>query len=67
MSFRTKITLLVGTVTGGIVFSAVWLLWDMTYRFNLEALDNDAFQIVQSNVGKAGGVAYWERLDDSLA
>lgn len=67
MSFRTKITLLVGIVTGGIVISAVWLLWDMTYRFNLEALDQDAYQIVQSNIGKAGGVSYWERLDDSLA
>ncbi len=67
MSFRIKIALVVGLVTGGIILSSVWLLWDITYHFNLETIDNEASQIIQSNIGKAAGVSFWKRLDDSLA
>ncbi len=67
MSFRTKIALLTGAITGGIILAAGWLLWEMTYRFNLETLDQDSLHIAQSNLGKAAGTSYWERLEDSLA
>ena len=67
MSFRAKIGLLTGVITGGIILAAGWLLWEMTYQFNLEALDQKPLHIAQSNLGKAAGTAYWERLEDSLA
>lgn len=66
MSFRTKIALLAGVVTGGIILGLGWLLWSMTYRLNLESLDKEALQFAQTNLRKAAGVSYWERLDDSL-
>jgi two-component system, OmpR family, heavy metal sensor histidine kinase CusS len=67
ISFRTKIALLAGAITGVIVLGACSLLWNMTYRFNLVSLDRDVLNIAQANMQRVVGRQHWVRLDESLS
>jgi two-component system, OmpR family, heavy metal sensor histidine kinase CusS len=67
ISFRTKIALLAGAITGVIVLGACSLLWNMTYRFNLVSLDRDVLNIAQANMQRVVGRQHWIRLDESLS
>lgn len=67
LSFRTKIALLAGCVTGGILLAACGLLWNLTYRFNLESLDRDVRQLAEANLHRVQGRAHWARLEESLS
>jgi len=66
-SFRTKIAILAGVITGVIVLAASLLLWKLTYHFNLEGIDRDVRNIAHANMQRAVGKAHWQRLDESLA
>ncbi len=66
ISFRTKIAILAGVITGGIVLAACLILWNLTYRFQLDGLDRDMLRIAQANMQRVYGRSHWERLDESL-
>lgn len=66
ISFRTKIAILAGLITGVIVLAACLVLWNLTYRFHLDGLDRDMLRIAQENMQRVYGRSHWERLDESL-
>ncbi|MCB1121646.1 MAG: hypothetical protein KJT03_08865, partial [Verrucomicrobiae bacterium] len=67
MSFRLKIALLAGLVTGGIVLSAGVLLWKLTYQFNLHGLDQNLRNLAVPNLQRQVGASHWKRLEESLS
>lgn len=66
-SFRTKVAILAGVITGVIVLIASLLLWKLTYHYNLEGIDRDVRNIAQANMQRSVGRAHWLRLDESMA
>ncbi len=67
MSFRLRMALLAGSLTALFVVIACWVLWDLTYRFNLDTVDSSLERIGRSNLERVSGQSYWRRLDDSLS
>lgn len=67
VSFRAKMAMMAGAVTGGIVLGACVLLWNLTYRFNLDGLDRYVLDVAQTNLQRVQGRSHWQRLDESLA
>ncbi|WP_309008537.1 ATP-binding protein [Pelagicoccus sp. SDUM812005] len=54
-------------ITGGIVLASCLVLWNLTYRFQLDGLDRDMLRIAQANLQRVYGRSHWERLDESLS
>jgi heavy metal sensor kinase len=65
-SFRFKIALLSGLLTGLLLAGSGWLLWRMSYQFNLDRLDREIRNIGQANLDRVQGGDHWERLENAL-
>ncbi len=67
ISFRLRMALMAGSLTALFVVIACWVLWDLTYRFNLDTVDSSLERIGRSSLERVSGQSYWGRLDDSLS
>jgi heavy metal sensor kinase len=65
-SFRFKIALLSGLITGLLLVSSGLVLWRVSYRFNLDRLDREIRNIGQANLDRVQGGDHWERLENAL-
>jgi len=65
-SFRLKIALQSGLVTGALLLGSGVVLWQMTYRFSLGQLDREIRQLGQANLERVLGTDHWIRLEDAL-
>lgn len=65
-SFRLKIALLSGLITGLLLLGSGALLWRVSYQFNLDRLDREMRNIGQSNLERVQGGDHWARLEDAL-
>lgn len=67
ISFRLKIALLAGLITGGIVLGAGIILWKLTYQFSLDGLDQNIWNLGVRNLQRQVGASHWKRLEESLS
>ena len=65
-SFRLKIALLSGLITGVLLVGSGFALWRISYQFNLERLDREIVNVGQANLDRVQGGDHWERLEDAL-
>jgi signal transduction histidine kinase len=65
-SFRLKIALLSGLITGLLLVGLGVVLWQFTYQFNLERLDREIRNLGQSNLQRVMGDDHWSRLESAL-
>lgn len=65
-SFRLKIALLSGSITGLLLILGGAAVWRVSYRFNLERLDREIRQLGQANLDRVPGGDHWLRLDEAL-
>jgi heavy metal sensor kinase len=65
-SFRLKIALLSGLITGLLLVASGGVLWRVSYRFNLDRLDHEIRNLGQGNLDRVLGGDHWIRLDDAL-
>jgi two-component system, OmpR family, heavy metal sensor histidine kinase CusS len=65
-SFRLKIALLSGLITGLLLVGAGLVLWQVTCQFNLDRLDREIRNLGQANLDRVQGDEHWVRLEDAL-
>ena len=65
-SFRLKIALLSGLITGLLLVGAGVVLWRVSYQFNLDRLDREIRNLGQGNLDRVLGGDHWVRLEDAL-
>jgi heavy metal sensor kinase len=65
-SFRLKIALLSGVITGLLLIGSGVVLWRASYLFNLDRLDREIRNLGQANLDRVLGGEHWVRLDDAL-
>ncbi len=65
-SFRFKIALLSGLITGLLLVGSGFVLWRVTYQFNLDRLDREIRNIGQANLDRVQGGDHWARLEEAL-
>jgi signal transduction histidine kinase len=65
-SFRIKIALLTGLVTGLLMIGSGLILWRINYGFNLDRVDREIRNLGQSNLDRVQGGEHWARLEDAL-
>ncbi len=65
-SFRLKIALLSGLITGLLLIGSGYGLWRFSYQFNLDHLDREIRNLGQANLDRVQGSEHWERLEAAL-
>jgi len=65
-SFRLKIALLSGLITGLLLVGSGVVLWRVTCELNLDRLDREIRNLGQANLDRVQGGDHWERLEDAL-
>lgn len=65
-SFRIKIALLSGLISGVLLVGASWVLWQQTYRANMEQIDRELRTIGHSNLERRHGHIRYVELDQAL-
>ncbi len=65
-SFRLKIALLSGLITGLLLIGSEVVLWRVSYQFNLDRLDHEIRNLGQANLDRVLGGDHWVRLEDAL-
>lgn len=65
-SFRLKIALLSGLITGLLLIGSGFVLWRISYQFNLDRLDREIRNLGQANLDRMQGGEHWTRLEDAL-
>ncbi len=65
-SFRLKIALLSGGISGLLLVGSGLVLWRVSYQFNLDRLDREIRNIGQANLDRVQGGDHWVRLDEAL-
>jgi two-component system, OmpR family, heavy metal sensor histidine kinase CusS len=65
-SFRLKIALLSGLITGLLLIGSGVVLWRVSYRFNLDRLDREIRNLGQANLDRVQGPEHWVRLEEAL-
>lgn len=65
-SFRLKIALLSGLITGLLLVGTGLVLWRAAYRFNLDRVDRELRNLGQANLERVVGGDHWARLEDAL-
>ena len=65
-SFRLKIALLSGGITGLLLVGTGLAGWRISYQFNLDRLDREIRNLGQANLERVPGREHWVRLDDAL-
>jgi len=65
-SFRLKIALLSGLITGLLLIGSEVVLWRVSYQFNLDRLDREIRNLGQANLDRVLGGDHWVRLEEAL-
>ena len=65
-SFRLKIALLSGLITGLLLIGSEVVLWRVSYQFNLDRLDHEIRNLGQANLDRVLGGDHWVRLEEAL-
>ena len=65
-SFRLKTALLSGLITGTLLIGFGFVLWRVSYQFNLDRLDREIRNLGQANLDRVQGGEHWVRLEDAL-
>jgi heavy metal sensor kinase len=65
-SFRFKIALLSGLITGLLLVGSGFVLWRVSYQFNLDRLDREIRNVGQANLDRVQGGDHWARLEEAL-
>ena len=65
-SFRLKIALLSGLITGLLLIGSEAVLWRVSYQFNLDRLDHEIRNLGQANLDRVLGSDHWVRLEEAL-
>ena len=65
-SFRLKTALLSGLITGTLLIGFGFVLWRVSYQFNLDRLDREIRNLGQANLDRVQGGDHWVRLEDAL-
>jgi len=65
-SFRLKIALLSGLMTGLLVVGSGAVLWRVSCQFNLDRLDREIRNLGQGNLDRVLGGDHWVRLEEAL-
>jgi two-component system heavy metal sensor histidine kinase CusS len=65
-SFRLKIALLSGLITGLLLVSSGFVLWRMSRQFNLDRMDREIRNLGQANLDRVVGGEHWARLEEAL-
>jgi two-component system, OmpR family, heavy metal sensor histidine kinase CusS len=65
-SFRFKIALLSGLITGLLLIGSGFVLWHVSYQFNLDRLDREIRNVGQANLDRVQGGDHWARLEEAL-
>jgi len=65
-SFRFKIALLSGLISGALLVGAGWVLWVRTYRTSLEQVDRELLSIGHPNLERRHGHTRYVELDQAL-
>jgi len=66
-SFRLKIALLSGLITGLLLVGTGVVLWRISYQFNLNRLDREILNLGQPNLDHEHGPAHYQRFEGALA
>ncbi len=66
-SFRLKIALLSGLITGLLLIGSGVALWRITYRFNLDRLDREILNLGQGNLNREHGPTHYQRFEGALS
>lgn len=66
-SFRLKLALLAGLLTGILIVGTGALAWRLTLRFNLDRLDRELRNLGAANLERVVGDSHWQRLDGALS
>ena len=65
-SFRLKIALLAGLISGLLLVGTSAVLWRVAYRLSLEQVDREIRNLGQANLERVLGGDHWERLEAAL-
>ena len=65
-SFRLKIALLSGLITGLLLIGSGFGLWRISYQLNLDHVDREIRNLGQVNLDRVQGGEHWERLEAAL-
>jgi len=65
-SFRLKIALLSGLITGLLLAGSGFGLWRISYHLNLDHVDRELRNLGQANLDRVQGGEHWERLEAAL-
>lgn len=66
-SFRLKIALLSGLITGLLLIGTGVVVWRISYQFNLSRLDREILNLGQGNLDREHGPAHYQRFEGALA
>ena len=66
-SFRLKIALLSGLITGLLLVGTGVVLWRISYQFNLNRLDREILNLGQGNLDRQYGPIHYQRFEGALA
>ncbi len=66
-SFRLKIALLSGLLTGLLLVGTGVVVWRISYQFNLNRLDREIRHLGQGNLDREHGPAHYQRFEEALA
>lgn len=66
-SFRVKVALLSGFLSAGILVIAGVVLWELTYRRDLDRLDRELRHLGAPHLDRVNGGEHWTRFEDALS
>lgn len=65
-SFRLKIALLSGAISGGLLIAAGMLFWQLTQRLDLARVDRELRNLGSSQLDRVNGGDHWVRFEGAL-
>ena len=65
-SFRLKIALLSGAISGGLLITAGVLFWQLTFRMDLERVDRELRNLGSPQLERINGGEHWVRFESAL-
>ncbi|MEI7733051.1 MAG: ATP-binding protein [Verrucomicrobiota bacterium] len=65
-SFRLKIALLSGLITGSLLIGCGMVLWQVSYQFNLDRLDRELRNLGSPHLERVLGGDHWVRFESAL-
>ncbi len=65
-SFRLKIALLSGVISGGLLVATGVLFWQLTYRMDLARVDRELRNLGHSQLERVNGGDHWVRFENTL-